>query len=112
MLIVDIDGEPSREELATDNAALRADLDRLRGLLGLGTRGSHGHEQTWEPTLFNTTVSAESVDRASPASEKLAVFASLFGGRSDVYAQQWENPSSGRPRPAQPRSHMAAHPGR
>jgi superfamily II DNA or RNA helicase len=96
MLIVNMDGEPSREELTADNTALRAELDRLRGLLGLDTRGSHGHQQTWEPTLFNHAVPAASIDRTSPAAEKLALFASLFGSRSDVYAQRWENPASGK----------------
>ncbi len=96
MSIVGIDSEPSREELAADNTVLRAELDRLSGLLGLDTRGSHGHQQMWEPTLFNNAVPAASVDRTSPAAEKVAMFASLFGSRSDVYAQRWENPTSGK----------------
>jgi hypothetical protein len=32
----------------------------------------------------------------SPSGEKVALFRSLFAGRSDVYAMRWENAKSGR----------------
>jgi superfamily II DNA or RNA helicase len=36
------------------------------------------------------------LDKTSPSSEKLALFASLFRGREDVYARRWENAKTGK----------------
>ena len=69
---------------------LRAELDRLRGLLGLDVRSASGHEQSWEPTLFSEAARGADVDHTSTVSDKLALFRSLFGGRTDVYAHRWE----------------------
>ncbi len=88
--------EQTREELLHANDALRTELDRLRALLGIDSRSAGGHQLSWEPTLFSEPAVVRSVDRTSPPADKLALFASLFGSRSDVYAQRWENPSSGK----------------
>ena len=77
---------------------LRAENDRLRGLLGVGTRDEA--VSPWEPTLFvEDEVEADgaavtAVDRHSPKEAKIAVFRSLFVGREDVHARRWENPRS------------------
>jgi hypothetical protein len=39
---------------------------------------------------------ASTVTRNSKTSDKLALFRSLFGGRTDVYAQRWDNPKMGK----------------
>lgn len=96
MAVVDDNDDRSREELAVEIGELRGEVDRLRGLLGLGKREAGGHQQTWEPMLFRDAVPVGSVDRTSPAADKLALFSSLFGSRTDVHARRWENPSSGK----------------
>ncbi len=86
------------KELRRQLVELRAENDRLRGLLGVGTRDEA--VSPWEPTLFvedeadadGTAVTA--VDRHSPREAKIAVFRSLFVGREDVHARRWENPRS------------------
>ncbi len=90
------DPDRTREDLITEIHELSAELDRLRGLLGLDVRSPGGHEQSWEPTLFSQTARHADVDRSSTASDKLALFRSLFGSRTDVYAHRWENPSNGK----------------
>ncbi len=78
-------------------AELRAENERLRGLLGVGTRNEA--VSPWEPTLF---VEAEGdacnapVDRNSPREAKVALFRSLFVGRDEVHALRWENSRSGK----------------
>jgi hypothetical protein len=39
---------------------------------------------------------APAVTMNSKTADKLALFRSLFGGRSDVYAQRWDNPKTGK----------------
>ena len=76
-------------------AELRAENERLRGLLGVGTRDEAVSPS--EPTLF---VEAEGdacnapVDRNSPREAKGALFRSLFVGRDEVHALRWENSRS------------------
>jgi len=90
------DPDRTREDLITENRELRSELDRLRELLGFDVRSASGHEHVWEPTLFSEAARHETVDHSSTASDKLAVYRSLFGGRTDVYAHRWENPSTGK----------------
>ncbi len=77
---------------------LRAENDRLRGLLGVGTRDEA--VSPWEPTLFAEDegdadgAAVTAVDRHSPREAKIAVFRSLFVGREDVHARRWESPRS------------------
>lgn len=88
------DLDRTRDDLVTENRELRSELDRLRGLLGLDVRSASGHEQSWEPTLFSEAARGADVDHTSTVSDKLALFRTLFGGRTDVYAHRWENPST------------------
>ena len=96
MVSMPADRDHTREDLISENDELRVELDRLRALLGLDVRSANGHERSWEPTLFSETVPRAEVDQSSTASDKLALFRSLFGGRTDVYAHRWENPSTGK----------------
>lgn len=84
------------EDLLRQAEELRAENDRLRGLLGLDDRPGDGHAQAWVPTLLAEPTERPSVDGSSTAADKLALFRSLFGARSDVYAYRWESASSGK----------------
>ncbi|HUF99215.1 MAG TPA: DEAD/DEAH box helicase family protein [Ilumatobacter sp.] len=90
------DPDRTHEDWISENRELRSELDRLRGLLGFDVRSASGHEQSWEPTLFSETARHESVDHASTVGDKLALYRSLFGGRTDVYAHRWETPTTGK----------------
>ncbi len=85
------------DALRRDIADLRAENERLRGILGVGTRDEA--VSPWEPTLFVETEGDDSVvrvDRNSPREAKVALFRSLFVGREDVHTLRWENPRSGK----------------
>ena len=84
------------EDLLQEVNALRAENDRLRGLLGLDDRPDDGHAQAWAPRLLAEPTERPAVDGSSTAAAKLTLFRSLFGARSDVYASRWESTSSGR----------------
>ena len=92
----DTRGTPSNDALVAEMAALRAENDRLRGLLGLDERTSDAHARAWAPTLLTESTYQPSVDASSEAADKLALLWSLFGARSDVYARRWESASSGK----------------
>lgn len=84
------------EHLLREVEALRTENDRLRGLLGFDERPDSGHAQAWAPTLLVEPGEQPTVDASSTAADKLALFWSLFGARSDVYARRWESASSGK----------------
>ena len=87
---------PDRDDLATELDRLRAENARLRELLGLDQREADGHASTWSPMLLPDLPSSPSIDNTAPNAAKLALYASLFGTRSDVYATRWENASTGK----------------
>jgi hypothetical protein len=85
------------ELLDVELVAAYAEIDRLRGLLGLPSLSAatdRAPVTAWEPTLFGSepAVAAALGDGSSNA-EKVALFASRFSGRSDVYATRWESGS-------------------
>ena len=88
--------EAGLAEALAEVETLRAENARLRNLLGLDTRQDGGHRQAWAPTLFAQPATSAAVDSTSPREDKLSLFRSLFGARSDVYAQRWESASTGR----------------
>ncbi|MEA2010165.1 MAG: DEAD/DEAH box helicase family protein [Actinomycetota bacterium] len=90
------DEERPPVDLSTELEELRADNARLRDLLGLNTRPSDGHRQAWAPTLFTRPTDASAIDSTATMEDKLALFRSLFGARSDVFALRWENTSRGK----------------
>ncbi len=90
------ESDPTDQSLVREIEGLRAEIARLRGLLGLDDRSSDGHSQVWVPTLLEEPTDRATVDRSSTAAEKVGLFRSLFGARSDVYAYRWESTSSGK----------------
>ncbi len=69
-------------------AALDAERQRLEARLG---------ELELAPTRKPLdTIPTASVTNSSPAAVKIALFRSLFGGRTDVLPVRWENPKTGR----------------
>lgn len=84
------------EDLLREVEVLRAENARLRELLGLDDRPSEGHAEAWAPTLLTEAGTQHVVDDSSAHADKLALFRSLFGARTDVYAQRWESTSSGK----------------
>ena len=85
-----------QDDLAAEVVRLREENARLRGLLGLDERADDGHTVAWSPTLLSEVVSTSRIDASSPDDAKLALLASLFGARSDVYATRWDNTSTGK----------------
>ncbi len=96
----DVMGPSMADELSAALAeivSLRAENERLRGLLGLTDERQPEPPVAWEPTLFAPTVSRRpAVDRRSSPVDKIGLFRSLFAGRDDVYALRWQNDRSGR----------------
>jgi hypothetical protein len=93
------DGSTTSAELQRELERLRADNERLRGLLGLSDPSRLDPVAPWEPTLFqDPTRRAElpTVNRISPSEVKVALFRELFTGRQDVYALRWENQRTGK----------------
>ncbi len=86
--------EPSRFELLAEVEELRAEVARLRDLLGLGGRTGEEHREAWAPTLFGGAEPVAEVTLSSSPAAKIDLIRSLFGARSDVYAQRWENPNT------------------
>ena len=90
-------------ELRLELEALRAENRRLRSLLGLEVpepvAAAPPPTPAWAPTLFpdpQPSLGRAFVDGHSPPGAKVALFRSLFAGRDDVYAAQWENERSGK----------------
>jgi superfamily II DNA or RNA helicase len=91
------EGRPGAdEELRAEVDRLRQENARLRSLLGLDERDANGHAIAWSPMLVPDVAESVAVDSTSSNESKLALFTSLFGARSDVYATRWENASTGK----------------
>ncbi len=91
------DSDRAYEALLAEMDELRRENARLRGLLGLDSRGEDAHAVSWSPTLLTDSIgAADPVDSSSPWSAKVELLWSLFGARSDVYAVRWESASSGK----------------
>lgn len=94
----EVTGSTVAQELAAALAeleVLRAENERLRGLLGLTEDRQAEPPVAWEPTLFAPSVPARPVvDRRSSPADKIGLFRSLFAGRDDVYALRWQNERS------------------
>ncbi len=80
------------EQARREAARLRADNERLRGLLGSPHSGAPILAAA-EPTQPEAL---PPLDARSPAREKVALVRSLFRGREDVYALRWESARTGR----------------
>ena len=99
------DGEaPAPAELLRENELLRAEITRLRGMLGI-QEGAPPHPSAAPTpavppgglTLFEDEAPGlPQVDAKSSAEEKIGLFRALFAGRDDVYATRWSNPRTGK----------------
>lgn len=75
-------------------ARLQEENERLRPARP-EVSSSSAHRSQRAPTLFVPVEEAPvRVDGNSPRENKIGLFRSLFSGRTDVYAQRWENPST------------------
>lgn len=93
------DGSSTLAELTRELERLRAENERLCGLLGLNDASRLDPVAPWEPTLFrdsSTLSELPSVDRSSPSEEKIALFRQLFAARQDIHAVRWENQRTGK----------------
>lgn len=88
--------EPSRSQLSAEVERLRAEVERLHDLLGFNARTGDEHRRAWAPSLFGAAATTSAVTQASSPRDKIDLIRSLFGARSDVYAQRWENPHTGK----------------
>lgn len=91
-------------ELLREIELLRAEIARLRGLLGVQDDAAATPSPEPAPsvptvglTLFEDEAAGlPQLDAASSAEEKIALFRALFRGRNDVYAIRWDNPRNGK----------------
>jgi len=81
--------------LEEENARLRAENERLRGMLGLPP-GALPEPDVETARLFPEDDPLPQVDGRSPAQNKIALFRALFRGREDVYARYWCDERSGK----------------
>lgn len=88
--------EPDAEGPDGELRQLREENARLRALLGMDERAPGGHMSAWSPSLLSTATVGSPVDERSSEEARLALFRSLFGARSDVFATRWENASTSR----------------
>jgi TOTE conflict system, Archaeo-Eukaryotic Primase domain len=94
--VVDGDADAHLADALVEIEELRAEVARLRGLLGMDARGGDGHRQAWAPTLFTQQAETAALDSTASIGEKVALLRSMFGARSDVYAIRWQNDSTGK----------------
>jgi superfamily II DNA or RNA helicase len=95
---------PAPAELVREIELLRAEITRLRDLLGVhdDAVGTPSPDPTPSvPTVGLTLFEDEAaglpqVDAKSSAEEKIALFRARFAGRDDVYAIRWDNPRTGK----------------
>ena len=83
------DLEQEVERLRRENASLKAELSELRSRYGI--------EDTPKEVPIETVHVEQSkgINKYSTPDEKIALFRSLFVGRTDVFARRWYSRSSG-----------------
>jgi hypothetical protein len=91
------EGNPPDElgRLRAELADARAEVDRLRTLMGIGDRSSTPVDP-FRASLFSEPEPLHRVDAESSPPEKVALFQALFVGRDDVYALRYENERTGK----------------
>lgn len=67
---VTVDEDRPRDALLAELSTLRVENARLRGLLGLDSRGDDGHEVAWSPTLLSESDISDVADVSSPTAAK------------------------------------------
>ena len=78
----------SREDLEEENRALRAEVTRLRSLVG-NSELSSPTTLTNQPNSNQLETPQQLGNRQERAKQRIALFRSLFRGREDVYARRW-----------------------
>ena len=76
------------DRLRRENASLKAELSELRSRYGIEDTSK---ESTIETVLVEQS---EGINKYSTPDEKIALFRSLFVGRTDVFARRWYSQSS------------------
>ena len=82
------DLEQEVDRLRRENASLKAELSELRSRYGVEDTPK---ESTIETVLVEQS---EGINKYSTPDEKIALFRSLFVGRTDVFARRWYSKSS------------------
>jgi len=87
----------SRDEhiaaLEAECAKLRAENEQLRAILEESETNQYAAPPSAVPHILERE---PSVRHNSPTAHKLALFRSLFSGRTDVYPARWQSPKTGR----------------
>jgi superfamily II DNA or RNA helicase len=73
--------------LDCERGAIAAQIEELQSLPNANRAAACGEDNSAGPP---------GITAASPAAEKLALFKSLFRGRTDVFPRRWENPRTGK----------------
>ncbi len=84
------------QEALEECAKLRAENERLRGLLEFSQQSESIVEDKGDcspliPNQESTLPTSNTVNSRSSAQEKIALFRSLFRGRDDVFPKRWQN---------------------
>ncbi len=89
-------------DLLVENARLKEENERLKGVAGTARAASGGvylseSESGTATPDENATIGVpiSNIDGKSDSILKIALFMSLFRGRTDVYAKRWENKKTG-----------------
>ena len=81
------------DQVRAERDSLRTERDDLRRLLGMSPALGDAHRAAVGTALFDEPTGKQLADvnmRSAPT-KKVALFASLFSGREDVFAQRWSN---------------------
>ncbi|MFY9468503.1 MAG: DEAD/DEAH box helicase family protein [Solirubrobacterales bacterium] len=86
------------DQVRAERESLRTERDDLRRLLGMSPELVDAHRAAVGTTLFEESTNEQlaDVNMHSAPSDKVVLFASLFRGRDDVFAQRWSNEQSGK----------------
>jgi len=87
--------DSSTADLREENERLRAEVVRLRGMLGLPPNVL-SEPDVDTARLFPEDDPLPEVHSRSPVQDKIALFRALFRGREDVYARRWSDERSGK----------------
>ncbi|MDR3201534.1 MAG: DEAD/DEAH box helicase [Bifidobacteriaceae bacterium] len=87
---MNVDGDRALRELTRERDGLRAEVARLRRLLGMRGETAPGPER-----MALALARPGQVTRESPPHAKAEFFARRFAARTDVYARYWQNDRTG-----------------
>ena len=80
------------EELERENAELRREVERLRRILGIdGASVAKGAVLKAQDHEMSVAQGHSRIDQSASPEAKIALYRSLFAGRTDVFALRWES---------------------